>query len=211
MDLHRARPLAAAAGRDVTARIVCWPTCSAWEKDCVKFSPDYVRIVLNENFEDAKAQFLVPLMAIEYAHLVMLAEQKIVVARRGGARSGRRSTASRSDDDPQGRIRRHLRGSLLLHRAARRRRLRRGRRRPAAHGALPQRHRHDDVPHVAAAADPRGDRRRRWRCGARSSRWPTATARRCSPRTRTRSRRSRRRSRTTCRPSSSSSSATPCG
>jgi len=44
----------------------------------VKFSPDYVRLVLNENFEDAKAQFLVPLMAIEYAHLVMLVEQKIV-------------------------------------------------------------------------------------------------------------------------------------
>jgi argininosuccinate lyase len=44
----------------------------------VRFSPDYVRIVLNENFEDAKAQFLVPLMAINYAHLVMLAEQRIV-------------------------------------------------------------------------------------------------------------------------------------
>jgi len=44
----------------------------------VKFSPDYVRIVLNENFEDAKAQFLTPLMAIEYAHLIMLAEQGIV-------------------------------------------------------------------------------------------------------------------------------------
>ena len=44
----------------------------------MKFSPDYVRLVLNENFEDAKAQFLVPLIAIEYAHLVMLAEQKIV-------------------------------------------------------------------------------------------------------------------------------------
>jgi argininosuccinate lyase len=44
----------------------------------VKFSPDYVRIVLNENFEDAKALLLVPLIAIEYAHLVMLAEQKIV-------------------------------------------------------------------------------------------------------------------------------------
>jgi argininosuccinate lyase len=44
----------------------------------VKFSPEYVRLVLDENFEDAKAQFLVPLMAIEYAHLVMLAEQKIV-------------------------------------------------------------------------------------------------------------------------------------
>jgi argininosuccinate lyase len=44
----------------------------------VKFSPDYVRIVLNENFEDAKAQFLEPLLAIHYAHLVMLAEQGIV-------------------------------------------------------------------------------------------------------------------------------------
>ncbi|HMC76987.1 MAG TPA: argininosuccinate lyase [Vicinamibacterales bacterium] len=44
----------------------------------MKFSPEYVRLVLNENFEDAKAQFLVPLMAIEYAHLVMLADQEIV-------------------------------------------------------------------------------------------------------------------------------------
>ena len=44
----------------------------------MRFSPEYVRIVLNENFEDAKAQFLTPLLAIEYAHLVMLADQKIV-------------------------------------------------------------------------------------------------------------------------------------
>jgi len=44
----------------------------------MKFSPEYVACVLNENFEDAKAQFLSPLMAIHYAHLVMLAEQKIV-------------------------------------------------------------------------------------------------------------------------------------
>jgi argininosuccinate lyase len=44
----------------------------------VKFAPDYVTAVLNENFEDAKAQFLSPLMAIHYAHLVMLAEQRIV-------------------------------------------------------------------------------------------------------------------------------------
>ncbi len=42
------------------------------------FSPDYVRLVLNENFEDAKAEFLSPLMTIHYAHLVMLADQKIV-------------------------------------------------------------------------------------------------------------------------------------
>jgi argininosuccinate lyase len=44
----------------------------------MKFSPDYVRLVLNENFEDAKAQFLAPLMAINYAHLVMLADCGIV-------------------------------------------------------------------------------------------------------------------------------------
>jgi argininosuccinate lyase len=44
----------------------------------MKFSPDYVRLVLNENFEDAKAQFLAPLMAIHYAHLVMLAGCGIV-------------------------------------------------------------------------------------------------------------------------------------
>ena len=44
----------------------------------MKFAPDYVASVLNDNFEDAKAQFLSPLMAIHYAHLVMLAEQGIV-------------------------------------------------------------------------------------------------------------------------------------
>jgi len=44
----------------------------------MKFAPEYVKCVLNENFEDAKAQFLLPLMRIHYAHLVMLTEQKIV-------------------------------------------------------------------------------------------------------------------------------------
>jgi len=42
------------------------------------FDPDYIRLVLSENFEDAKSLFLAPMMAIEYAHLVMLAEQGIV-------------------------------------------------------------------------------------------------------------------------------------
>jgi argininosuccinate lyase len=42
------------------------------------FSPDYVRIVLNENFEDAKTLFLEPLMSIHYAHLVMLHDTGIV-------------------------------------------------------------------------------------------------------------------------------------
>ena len=46
----------------------------------MKFSPEYVACVLNENFEDAKAQFLAPLMAIHFAHLVMLADQQIVSA-----------------------------------------------------------------------------------------------------------------------------------
>jgi argininosuccinate lyase len=44
----------------------------------MKFAPEYVSCVLNENFEDAKAQFLSPLIAIHHAHLVMLAEQGIV-------------------------------------------------------------------------------------------------------------------------------------
>ena len=44
----------------------------------MKFSPDYVAAVLNDNFEDAKAHFLAPLMAIHYAHLVMLTERGIV-------------------------------------------------------------------------------------------------------------------------------------
>src|SRR5262245_30748005 len=44
----------------------------------MKFAPEYVASVLNENFEDAKAQFLAPWMRIHYAHLVMLTEQAIV-------------------------------------------------------------------------------------------------------------------------------------
>src|SRR4030095_2441906 len=44
----------------------------------MKFAPEYVTNVLNENFEDAKELLLTPLMAIHYAHLVMLTEQGIV-------------------------------------------------------------------------------------------------------------------------------------
>lgn len=42
------------------------------------FAPEYVACVLNENFEDAKALFLSPLLAIHHAHLVMLAERAII-------------------------------------------------------------------------------------------------------------------------------------
>jgi argininosuccinate lyase len=44
----------------------------------MRFAPEYVACVLNENFDDAKNELLAPLMAIQYAHLVMLAEQGIV-------------------------------------------------------------------------------------------------------------------------------------
>src|SRR5205809_102599 len=46
----------------------------------MKFAPEYVACVLNENFEDAKELLLSPLIAIHYAHLVMLAAQGIVSA-----------------------------------------------------------------------------------------------------------------------------------
>jgi argininosuccinate lyase len=46
----------------------------------MKFAPEYVTYVLNENFEDAKALLLAPMMAINYAHLVMLADRGIVSA-----------------------------------------------------------------------------------------------------------------------------------
>jgi argininosuccinate lyase len=44
----------------------------------MKFAAAYVSCVLNENFEDAKAQFLQPLMSVHRAHLVMLAERSII-------------------------------------------------------------------------------------------------------------------------------------
>ncbi len=46
----------------------------------MRFAPEYVTYVLNENFEDAKTLLLSPMMAINYAHLVMLADQGIVSA-----------------------------------------------------------------------------------------------------------------------------------
>ena len=44
----------------------------------MRFDPEYVSQVLNENFEDAKTLFLSPLIAIHYAHLVMLADRGII-------------------------------------------------------------------------------------------------------------------------------------
>ncbi len=44
----------------------------------MRFAPEYITIVLDENFEDAKELLLTPLMAINYAHLVMLTECGIV-------------------------------------------------------------------------------------------------------------------------------------
>jgi argininosuccinate lyase len=44
----------------------------------MRFAPEYVANVLNENFEDAKHLFLAPLLAIHHAHLVMLAAERII-------------------------------------------------------------------------------------------------------------------------------------
>jgi len=63
----------------------------------MKFDSEYVSCVLNENFEDAKAQFLVPLMAIHKAHLVMLTGQGIVP--RAEARAISRALQQVSIDD----------------------------------------------------------------------------------------------------------------
>ena len=61
------------------------------------FSPEYVACVLNENFEDAKGQFLGPLLAIHYAHLVMLSDCGIL--RPEDARIIRDGLAAISPDD----------------------------------------------------------------------------------------------------------------
>lgn len=55
----------------------------------MRFAPEYVECVLNENFDDAKNELLAPLIAIQYAHLVMLADQQIVS--RGEAHAIRRA------------------------------------------------------------------------------------------------------------------------
>jgi argininosuccinate lyase len=65
----------------------------------MRFAPEYVRYVLNENFKDAKTLFLSPLMAIHYAHLVMLVEQGIVSAADG--HRIRLALDSISEDDVQ--------------------------------------------------------------------------------------------------------------
>jgi argininosuccinate lyase len=62
-----------------------------------RFAPEYVKYVLNDNFEDAKSQLLSPLMAIHYAHLVMLAAQGIVSP--ADARTIRAALDSVSQDD----------------------------------------------------------------------------------------------------------------
>jgi argininosuccinate lyase len=55
----------------------------------MRFAPEYVSNVLNDNFEDAKVLLLQPLMSIHYAHLVMLTERHIIS--RDDARTLRRA------------------------------------------------------------------------------------------------------------------------
>ena len=83
----------------------------------MRFSPEYVACVLNDNFEDAKALFLAPLMRIHYAHLVMLTERGIVTRDRSAGDSRRRSTAISMDDVRKAAYDGTLRRSVLLRRA----------------------------------------------------------------------------------------------
>ncbi len=174
----------------------------------MKFAPEYVTHVLNENFEDAKELLLSPLMAINYAHLVMLAEQGIISA--AEARALRDALDGISLEKVRASsLRRHLRGPVLLHREPDRSGLRRRRRRPAAYRPQPQRPGDDDVPDGAAGVS-RRDRRSDAEPARRAARARGASHRKpFTARTPTRSRRSRRRSRITCWRSSSSSNATP--
>ena len=59
------------------------------------FAPEYITYVLNENFEDAKRCFSSPLMAIHYAHLVMLADRANRDGRTTRTRCAWRSTRFR--------------------------------------------------------------------------------------------------------------------
>jgi argininosuccinate lyase len=63
----------------------------------MRFDPEYVSQVLNDNFEDAKTLFLGPLMAIHSAHLVMLADRGIIGADDAHALRGALDRISLSD------------------------------------------------------------------------------------------------------------------
>ena len=86
-----------ADARALTGGWVDWFNCgqSGRAGALMRFAPEYVKYVLNENFDDAKELFLAPLMSIHYAHLVMLADRGIVRATMR-TRSAPRSTPSRS-------------------------------------------------------------------------------------------------------------------
>jgi argininosuccinate lyase len=63
----------------------------------MRFASEYVENVLNQNFEDAKRFFLAPLFSIHYAHLVMLAAQKIISSADAHTLRGALDAASRSN------------------------------------------------------------------------------------------------------------------
>ena len=61
------------------------------------FAPEYVDCVLRENFDDAQAQFVSPLIEIHYAHLVMLSACGIVTP--ADARALRAALDAIAEDD----------------------------------------------------------------------------------------------------------------
>ena len=192
LDLHRSRPLAAtAAGVDGAYRLLAnllslgSPIPASLRRTTYASSS-------TRTSRTPRRCCSSPMMAINYAHLVMLAAQGIVSPRRRARARGKRSTASRrtrfarsSYDGTYEDLFFYIERLIVAG-------VRRRRRRAAAHGALAQRHRHDDVPDAPARAASSACWRPRSRCAARCSISPSAIARRSSRSTRTRSARSRR-------------------
>ena len=128
----------------------------------MKFAPEYVTYVLNENFEDAKALLLVAADGdqLRAPRDARRAGDRLADGRARAARGARRRLAGR--DSRASRTTAPTRICSSTSSAWSIAGLRRRRRRPAAHRAQPQRHRHDDVPDAAARVHPRAAGARRF-------------------------------------------------
>ena len=116
----------------------------------MRFDPEYVACVLNENFEDAKAQFLAPLMAHPLRASRHARPNGHHPARAMRTRFASRSTGFRCAEIRQAAYDGTCEDLFFYRRTPDRRGVRRGSGGSAAHRALTQRHRHDDVPDAAA-------------------------------------------------------------
>ena len=139
----------------------------------MKFAPEYVAYVLNENFEDAKELLLVAADGDSLRPPRDARTRRASCPRPTRTRCATRSTAMSQDEirrvsydgtyeDLFFYVERLIVAACGDEVAG-----------PAAHGALAQRHRHDDVPDAAARVHPRPAGGDASRCAARCSTSPT--------------------------------------